>query len=248
MGSGPPGRLASIGTWILGLLVLGSCGSVGVFNRPVFFFKNYLRGKRKKKDVQEFQYNHGGYKAFKINDPKPRNIHKASVKDRLLHHAIYRILYPFFDRTFISDSFSCRNDKGTHKALNRFCSFGCKVSRNHKLRVRCYIRYADDFVILSDDKNWLENQIEPIKKFLSERLKLKIHPDKIFIKTLASGVDFLGWINFHYYRVLRTTTKRRMLRQLRKSQTMETLNSYLGLMKWGNTYKLRNRVLEDKII
>jgi len=103
-------------------------------------------------------------------------------------------------------------------------------------------------VILSDDKNWLENQIEPIKKFLSERLKLKIHPDKIFIKTLASGVDFLGWINFHYYRVLRTTTKRRMLRQLRKSQTMETLNSYLGLMKWGNTYKLRNRVLEDKII
>ena len=87
----------------------------------------FLKGKRNKKDVQEFQfslmdnilstplrfnqsyYKHGGYEEFKINDPKPRIIHKAPVRDRLLHHAVYRILYPFFDKTFISDSFSCRN-------------------------------------------------------------------------------------------------------------------------------------------
>jgi len=52
-----------------------------------------------------FIYQHGGYKAFNISDPKPRNIHKASVRDRVLHHAIYRQLYPFFDWTFIADSF-----------------------------------------------------------------------------------------------------------------------------------------------
>lgn len=100
-------------------------------------WKEFLKGKKKKKDVQEFSfhlmdniislhqdfihhtYKHGGYQAFNISDPKPRNIHKASVRDRLLHHAIYRKLYPFFDKTFIADSFSCRDDKGTHKALNR---------------------------------------------------------------------------------------------------------------------------------
>jgi hypothetical protein len=73
-------------------------------------WKEFLKGKRGKKDVQEFQYKlsdnifalhidlknktytHGGYYAFNISDPKPRNIHKASVRDRLLHHAIYRKL------------------------------------------------------------------------------------------------------------------------------------------------------------
>ena len=101
-------------------------------------WQEFIKGKRKKKDVQEFQlnlmdnifslhsdlvsftYRHGGYTAFNISDPKPRNIHKASVRDRLLHRALYRVIYPFFDKTFIADSFSCRLNKGTHKALNRF--------------------------------------------------------------------------------------------------------------------------------
>lgn len=95
-------------------------------------WREFLPGKRGKRDVQEFQlhlmdnilplradlingtYRHGGYQAFSIVDPKPRSIHKATVRDRLVHHAIYRQLYPFFDRTFIADSFSCRNEKGTH--------------------------------------------------------------------------------------------------------------------------------------
>ena len=118
----------------------------------------------------------------------------------------------------------------------------------HKLKIEHYIRYADDFVILSENRNRLENQIEPIKEFLGNRLKLELHPNKIFIRTLYSGVDFLGWIHFTDQRVVRTTTKRRMFRKLQESETLKTINSYLGLMKWGNTYKLRSRVLEKKIV
>ncbi len=70
-------------------------------------------------DLKNRTYTHGKYEAFNISDPKPRNIHKASVRDRLLHHAIYRILYSLFDTTFIADSYSCRIGKGTHKAINR---------------------------------------------------------------------------------------------------------------------------------
>jgi len=93
-------------------------------------WQEFIRGKRKKKDVQAFQqnlgdelvglhqdlmngaYQHGAYKYFRINDPKPREIHKATVRDRLLHHAIHRKLYPFFAKTFIADSFSCQKGKG----------------------------------------------------------------------------------------------------------------------------------------
>ncbi len=83
------------------------------------------------RDLTNHNYRHGGYQAFNISDPKPRNIHKASVRDRLLHHAIYRILYLFFDKVFVSDSFSCRLGKGTHKALNRFRVFAYTVSKNN---------------------------------------------------------------------------------------------------------------------
>src|SRR3989344_5465253 len=112
-------------------------------------WKEFLNGKRARKDVQIFErnlmgniialhqdlvtktYNHSPYQAFNISDPKPRNIHKASVRDRLLHHALYRKLCPFFNNTFIADSYSCRLGKGTHKAMKRFHTFGYQVSRNH---------------------------------------------------------------------------------------------------------------------
>ncbi|MEK7078088.1 MAG: reverse transcriptase domain-containing protein [Patescibacteria group bacterium] len=272
-------------------------------------------------ELVSFTYQHGGYQAFNISDPKPRNIHKATVRDRLLHHAIYTILYPFFDKTFIADSFSCRKNKGTHKAINCFRSLAYQVSQNntktcwilkcdirkffasidhkillkilaecipdknilwllrniidsfhvksdvglplgnltsqllvniymnefdqfikHQLKARYYIRYADDFVILSDDKNQLEKLILVIKEFLNDKLKLSLHKDKIFIKTLYSGVDFLGWVHFEDHRILRTTTKRRMVKRIRESPRPETINSYLGLLRHGNTQKIRQIV------
>ncbi len=305
-------------------------------------WQEFLKGKKNKKDVQEFQlhlmdnilslhydlingnYKHGVYEEFSICDPKPRIIHKATVRDRLLHHAIYRILYPFFDRKFIADSFSCRNNKGTHKAISRFREFGRIVSKNntktcwvlkcdirkffasinqdvlikilderildkkivsllkeiigsfnsgkdgiglplgnltsqlfsnvymnefdqfvrHKLKVRHYIRYADDFVLLSGNKEYLESIILKMRYFLENTLKLQLHPDKVFIKTLSSGVDFLGWVNFANHRVLRTKTKNRMFERIEENPKPETINSYLGLLKHGNTQKVRKKFVE----
>lgn len=305
-------------------------------------WKEFVRGKKNRKDVQEFgrdlmsnvislhndlrdkKYTHGAYESFNISDPKPREIHKASVRDRLLHHALYRQLYPFFDRTFIADSYSCRVGKGTHKAMERFKKFSYKVSKNNTrttwvlkcdirkffasidqeillgilfsyisdtdilwllariirsfnssregvglplgnltsqllvniymnefdqfvkrvLKQKYYIRYADDFVILSEDKNELLEMIPKITDFLEEHLKLCLHPDKLFVKTLASGVDFLGWVHFYDHRVIRTATKRRMLNNIRiKNGKIETVQSYLGLLGHGNAWKLKNKIL-----
>jgi hypothetical protein len=112
-------------------------------------FKEFRRGKRKKPDVSEFErhlednlfelyqdlkkgtYRHSHYTSFYITDPKQRHIHKASVRDRIVHHAVYRILYPIFDKSFIYDSYSCRIGKGTHRAVDRLECFSRKVSKNH---------------------------------------------------------------------------------------------------------------------
>jgi RNA-directed DNA polymerase len=112
----------------------------------------------------------------------------------------------------------------------------------HKLKAKHYIRYADDFVILSEDKNYLIETLGYIKVFLNTRLKLELHPDKVFIKTISSGVDFLGWVHFPYHRVLRTVTKRRMLKNLSNNFSREAEASYLGLLKHGNTNKLLKMV------
>ena len=300
----------------------------------------FVKGKRSRKDVQEFgrnlmdnvislhndlvlkTYRHSAYEAFNISDPKPRNIHKAKVRDRLLHHALYRKLYPFFDRTFISDSYSCRLRKGTHRAMARFDSFAYKASKNHtktlwvlkcdikkffasidqkilldivgqyisdkdilwllsqiiksfhsthvgvglplgnltsqlfvniymnefdqfmkhKLKAKYYIRYADDFVILNQNKDYLLEMVSKIAEFLEGNLKLLLHPDKVFVKTLASGVDFLGWVHFPDHRVLRTVSKKRMFKKLAVNTRTESVASYLGLMLHGNTYKLQQKI------
>jgi hypothetical protein len=115
----------------------------------------------------------------------------------------------------------------------------------HKLKVKYYIRYADDFVILSGDKNYLRNLISELQNFLSKKLKLILHPNKIFLQTVASGIDFLGWKHFTNHRVLRRTTQKRMFTRIKINPTNETLQSYLGLLKHGNSRQIREELLNE---
>ncbi len=113
-------------------------------NNLFFVWNEFVVGKKSKKDVQDFSrnfldniislhedlanktYQHDGYQSFFINDLKRCHIYKAVVRDRLLHHAVYRLLYPFFEKTFIHDLYSCRLGKGVHKAIERFDYYGRK--------------------------------------------------------------------------------------------------------------------------
>jgi len=305
-------------------------------------WREFVKGKRSRRDLQEFErnlmsniislhrdlvmktYSHSPYHAFTISDPKPRNIHKASVRDRLLHHAIYRVLYSSFDRTFIHDSYSCRSGKGTHKAIDRFCEFIDRASKNHtrtvwvlkcdvrkffasidqrkllelvrgyipdqdivwliskvvrsfnstqpgkglplgnltsqllvnaymnefdqyvkhKLKTEYYVRYADDFAVLSTDRQWLQSVLASMRHFLSTELFLDLHPHKISLETIASGVDFLGWVHFPDHKVLRIVTKRRMLKNVKgKELDTQTVQSYMGLLSHGNSVKLKKQIV-----
>jgi retron-type reverse transcriptase len=116
-----------------------------------------------------------------------------------------------------------------------------------ELKEKYYIRYADDFVFLSPERKHLENLIVQISAFLQNNLKLTLHPNKLYIKTFASGVDFLGWVHFTDHRVLRTSSKKRMLRNLGVKPPSEAnvliVSSYLGMLSHGNTWKLKEKVL-----
>ncbi|MBI3255494.1 MAG: group II intron reverse transcriptase domain-containing protein [Candidatus Andersenbacteria bacterium] len=313
--------------------------------REIIAWKNLLkswqefqRGKRHKEDVAMFAsdlihnlselqrdlesglYRHGGYHHFEVADPKPRHIHKASVRDRVVHHALYAALYPYFDQRFIHDSYSCRRFKGTHRAIRQFARYGREAGRNNSretwvlkgdirkcfasidhailltllakhvadnqlltllaevigsfpvkgngkgiplgnltsqlfvniylnefdqyvkrvLKVERYIRYADDFVVLSPDKGYVQNQLVLLQEFLGKSLRLECHPDKIFIQPLAQSIDFLGWVHFPDHRVLRKVTRRKMMARLGKDGlTDAVVASYKGLLQHGNAHRLK---------
>jgi len=287
-------------------------------------------------DLIRGHYRHGYYQSFFLCDPKKRHIHKAPVRDRLLHHAIHRLLVPIFDPTFIFDSYSSRHGKGLHKGLNRFQELAWCLSRNNtrvvwvlkcdikkffdsidhivlqkllrakikderalelmvevvssfekkpgqgvplgnltsqlfaniylnqldhfvkrQLRVKNYLRYADDFVVLSRDQKELKLILLKINCFLNQKLLLQLHQRKVTIYEWHNGIDFLGYVLFPNYRILRTKTKRRMLKKLEgESQVMQagkidfadlnqSVQSYFGLLKHcrGREIKLKIKKL-----
>ncbi len=286
-------------------------------------WREFRRGKNNRRDAQEFGfklednifdlhrnlkdggYQHGGYESFYVHDPKKRHIHKASVRDRLLHHAVSRIIEPIFERKFIFDSWACRKGKGTHRAVERFQQLTWRFSQNntravwvlkldirkffasvnhdillnllqrsihgpqtielltkiiasfpalplgnltsqlfaniyldeldqfvkHRLKAKVYVRYCDDFVLVHRQKLVLEQYLESVKYFLAQHLQLQIHEKKIELKRYHQGIDFLGFICFPHFRILRTSTKKRMFRKLTNAHNQASFNSYLGLVK-----------------
>ncbi|MEI6304695.1 MAG: reverse transcriptase/maturase family protein [Candidatus Taylorbacteria bacterium] len=296
------------------------CGKKSKGDVAIFAINLYSNLRALGTDLMYDRYQHGGYEYFKVKDPKERDIHKASVRDRVVHHLLYSALYDHFDHYFIYDSYSCRNGKGTHRAVERFARFVYSVSQRNTqpvwilkcdirkcfasvdhsillailkrhiccphlsgivrsvirsfssglegkgiplgnltsqlfinvylheldtyikrtLGVKYYIRYADDFVIMANSRFLLDNQLILIRHFLETKLKMQIHPDKIFIKTLATGLGFLGWIKFFDHLIPRASTRRRMFKTIKNSPHREvTIQSYLGMLSHGNTHKLR---------
>jgi hypothetical protein len=95
------------------------------------------RGKRKRPDVARFLFNlepnvcalqrellagewrPGEYRTFWSRDPKPRMISAAPFRDRVVHHAVTRVLESVFEPRFTASSFASRKGFGQHKALQQ---------------------------------------------------------------------------------------------------------------------------------
>ncbi len=203
------------------------------------------------------------YRYFQINEPKKRLVSVATVRDRIVHHALVNVLTPLYEPYFIFDSYANRQGKGTQAAIQRAQLFVQKNSwfakfdilkyfdsidhsillqllakricdkdlllilervianggANGKglpignltsqffanvyldeldkyvkqtLHVRHYIRYMDDFVLFSPDKDHLKIQQAALATFLEEQLKLRINPASSFLNKAQNGLSFLG--------------------------------------------------------
>jgi retron-type reverse transcriptase len=94
-------------------------------------------------ELQNQTYQIGSYKQFYIHDPKKRLISAAPYRDRVVQHALCNIIEPLFDRTFIYDTYACRNGKGSHKAVERFTKFSRKNDYVLKCDVKSYFASID---------------------------------------------------------------------------------------------------------
>lgn len=275
-----------------------------------------------REDLLSGEYRHDPYVPFTIFDPKQRRIHKATVKDRVVHQAIVNVIEPFFESRFIHDSYSCRVGKGTHAAVERLRTFLRQASRNNtrtvyalkcdvrrffasvdhsmllsllekrivddqalellkniigsfsiskgkgiplgnltsqlfaniylheldryakmSLQEKYYLRYCDDFIVLSESRERLSGVTQNIGEFLNNALLLQLHPKKVFIRTWAQGIDFLGYVLFPHATVIRMKTAVRMLKRANEYN----LASYLGVCSHADAFELERIVLTKSI-
>lgn len=287
-------------------------------------YLNARRLKRKKKPVQCFEKNLGAelvslekelldgtytpqpYRVFWVDDPKPRLIYAPAFRDVVVQHALYDLVYPIFDRTFIHDSYGCRRGKGTHSAglqLQKYMravdsdsytlqldirKFFYRIDRDRLfeelkkkikdsrllalmksftaypdktgipignlmsqlysniclnpldhfvkrvLKIKHYIRFVDDLILLGLTKFQAVACKEAIQQFLAQALNLELSRWKI--SPLRKGVNFVGWRTWRKTRFIRKHCLYNFSKRLKEGK-IDSLVSILGHSKHTATHQ-----------
>jgi len=187
-----------------------------------------------------------------INHQVLINILKEYIPDKNTVELLENIIHSFYSESFLGAGLPLGNLTSqlfSNIYMNVFDQF-----IKHKLKAKYYIRYADDFVIVHQDKEYLENILIKIAEFLRTELLLQLHPNKVEIRKFSQGIDFLGYVILPHHIVLRTKTKKRMFRKLKencrlllireinKEKFNQVLQSYLGILKHCNGYNLKQKL------
>lgn len=128
----------------------------------------------------------------------------------------------------------------------------------HRLHVRDYIRYCDDFLLFGNDKDALKLQADKVEAFVSMILGMKLSKKSLY--PTAHGIDFLGYRHFPDGKILvRKATAKRIKRRLRiipwalkhgritKEQARGKLASANGWLKHANAHHLRMAIRLDEL-
>jgi len=122
-------------------------------------------------------------------------------------------------------------------------------------KVKYYLRYMDDIVILHHDKRYLHQIRKEIEHYLNNNLSLRLKENWQVFPTFVRGVDFVGYRHFGSYVLLRKSTEKAIKRKMRdisnklnKGKHLNysewcSVNSYLGWSKWANTYNLTHKFI-----
>jgi RNA-directed DNA polymerase len=123
-------------------------------------------------------------------------------------------------------------------------------------RMRYYIRYCDDGVILHRDRDTLQKLQVEIEEYLLEELDLTLNPKTRVLDVDRQGIDFLGYRCFRDYTLLRKSSARRFKKKIKSiekgnhdSQNMiSSIMSYLGWLRHCDSYHLQSSYVYDNPI
>lgn len=114
-------------------------------------------------------------------------------------------------------------------------------------QVEHYFRYADDIVILFNNKSYLHALLADIKNYLQQELKLQVKDNYQVFPVAARGLDFVGYVFYHTHTQLRKTIKKSFARMIAKNKNRASIASYNGWAKHADCKHLLNKFLHEKV-
>lgn len=115
----------------------------------------------------------------------------------------------------------------------------------HRIGARYYVRYVDDFVILHESAEWLNDALAQINEFLPIRLGLRLNPRKTILQPIDRGIDFVGQVIKPHRRETRRKTVRVAIARcgtVADDDLLPTANSYLGQLRQTKSHGDRAHV------
>jgi len=147
-----------------------------------------------RKELLSQSYRHGPYRTFIVNDSKKRIIKAAPFRDRVVHHALCNLIEPIFDRGFIYNTYACRKEKGTHRAIKRLEGFLRSISDRG-------VMLKDTYCLQCDISKYFANIDH---KILTSFIKRKIKDEKalwLIEKIIKSSYEHKIFKNLFEFRL-----------------------------------------------
>lgn len=182
------------------------------------------------------------------------NLHIRSIDDKELLAFTKLLIFDSRDESFGSVGIPIGNYTSQFFAniyLNELDQYVKRV-----LKVKYYVRYMDDFILLLKTKEECKKLKSIIEKFLNDNLKLSLN-NKSRYYPYKMGVNFCGYRIFTTHKLLRVNSKKKIKKhvkqwnhlyssgQLNIYNTMQSLNSWLGHTQHCNSFKLQRKILNN---
>lgn len=113
--------------------------------------------------------------------------------------------------------------------------------------VRYYFRYADDIVILHQEKRYLHHLLEDIRQYLANYLKLEVKHNHQVFPVSARGIDFVGYVFYHTHTRLRKSIKKSFARMLKRNPNNQSIASYMGWLSHCDSKQLLKTLLNERV-
>jgi hypothetical protein len=280
-------------------------------------------------DIKNNNYKFGKYREFYVYEPKRRLIKSLPYRDRIVHQwYVEEFIKPYFCKRFISTTFACLDNRGTHKSVYKLQSYMRKMYKNNKnyyvlkcdiskffysidknilfdilsshisdkkllsfslnilndnsdlgipignytsqyfaniflneldqfvknsLKIKYYVRYMDDFIMLLNTKEEAKNIYKKINIFLNEKLNLKLNKKSKYFPSKL-GIDFCGYHIFESYLLVRKRFKKKINKTIKLWKYLKSKNkldfkkqqlsgnSLSAYMKHANSFNYKKKI------